>query len=248
MLSVDGRSTGGRESASTRAYRRLKDQILSCELAPGVSLNEGRLAEALALSKTPVREALAMLAHEGFVEVLPRQGYRVTDLTVADVQELFHLRLLLEPAATALAAERATADQLHELRRLAEGPAGGREPEPYETFVIRDREFHVRLAEASGNRRLAITLVAVLESMQRLFLSGLDLRETADDQRREHRELLAALLKGNHHLAHDIAVRQIESSRERVMGALLAAMTTPGGTRRRADVERPPRRRSAPAP
>ena len=61
------------------------------------------LAESLDVSKTPIREALATLVHEVFVEVLPRQGYRVTDLTLTDVQEIFNLRLLLEPAAAAMA-------------------------------------------------------------------------------------------------------------------------------------------------
>lgn len=86
----------------------------------------------------------------------------------------------------------------------------------------------MRLAEASGNGRLAATLTHLLEEMQRLYMSGIDLRAGVEQQRGEHRDLVAALLKGNHHLAHDIAVRQIESSRERVMESLLAAMSSPG--------------------
>ena len=110
----------GRPSAAARVYRILKERILMCDYPPGSSLNEGRLAEQLEVSKTPIREALAMLVHEGFVEVLPRQGYRVTDLTIADVQEIFNLRLLLEPAAAGMAAEHATAEQLQALRALTD--------------------------------------------------------------------------------------------------------------------------------
>ena len=61
-----------------------------------------------------------MLAHEGFVQVQPRQGYRVSDITLGDVQEVFQMRMLLEPAAAELAAERASADQLKRLSELAE--------------------------------------------------------------------------------------------------------------------------------
>jgi DNA-binding GntR family transcriptional regulator len=233
---------GGRDSASARAYDTLKEQILSCELPPGASLNEGRLAESLAMSKTPIREALRMLAHEGFVEVLPRQGYRVTEMTLADVQEIFHLRLLLEPAAAALAAERASADQLQALRALAEDGTEVVTADDFAALIARNREFHVLLAEASGNARLAATLRHLLEEIQRLFLAGLDLRESVDEQRGEHRDLVAALLKGNHHLAHDIAVRQIESSRERVMAALLAAMSSPIAAGVKLNIE--PRRRA----
>lgn len=227
-----------RASAAARAYRVVKDRILMCEYQPGSPLNEGRLAESLELSKTPIREALTMLVHEGFVEVLPRQGYRVTDLTLADVQEIFNLRLLLEPAAAAMAAEHASPEQLQALRTQAEDE---RDPDDYPSFVASSRAFRVQLAEASGNARLAATLAQLLEETQRLYLSGLDLRRTIDEQRGEHREMMAALLKGNHHLAHEIAVRQIESSRERVMGALLAAMSSPSPSvvKLNLDVRRP---------
>lgn len=213
-----------RPSASVRAYRVLKERILTCEYPPGSSLIEGRLAESLDVSKTPIREALAMLVHEGFVEVLPRQGYRVSDLTIGDVQEIFNLRLLLEPAAAAMAAEHATAEQLQALRALADEED---DADDFRTFIAQNRTFHVKLAEASGNARLAATLTHLLEEMQRLYLSGLDLRGGIEDQRGEHRDQVAALLKGNHHLAHEIAVRQIESSRVRVMESLLAAMSSP---------------------
>lgn len=226
---LDGEAGDGQRSGSAagRVYGILKEQILTCQLQPGSALNEGRLAERLAVSKTPIREALAMLVHEGFVEVLPRQGYRVTDLTLSDVQEIFHLRLLLEPAAAALAAERATAEQLQALRALAEDPPPSGSADDFSAFVQQDRQFHVLLAQASGNSRLGATLGRLLEEIQRLYFAGLDLADSVEEQRGEHRDLVAALLKGNHHLAHDIAVRQIESSRERVMEALLASMSSP---------------------
>ncbi|HEX5590110.1 MAG TPA: GntR family transcriptional regulator [Candidatus Limnocylindrales bacterium] len=221
-----GDDADGRPSAAARAYAVLKERILECEYPPGMSLNEGRLAESLELSKTPIREALAMLTHEGFVQVLPRQGYRVTDITIVDVQEIFNMRLLLEPAAAAMAAEHATAAQLQALRHLAEDGADDLGDD--RAFIAQNRAFHVMLAAASGNARLASTLTHLLEEMQRLYLSGLDLRNGVEQQRGEHRDLVAALLKGNHHLAHDIAVRQIESSRERIMESLLAAMSSTG--------------------
>lgn len=135
------------------------------------------------------------------------RGYRVSDITLADDQEVFHLRLLLEPAAAELAAERATADQLKRLQELAEQSYVYGELPTYEEFLVKNREFHVLLAEASGNGRLAATLRNLLEDMQRLFLFGLDLGDSAQEHIQEHRELVDALLKGNHHLARDISVR-----------------------------------------
>lgn len=232
-----------RGPASERAYRTLKEQILTCQLAPGASLNEGRLAETLEVSKTPIREALAILAYEGFVDVLPRQGYRVREIALADVQEIFHMLLLLEPAAASAAAEHATPDQLRLLRDLA-GDPGADQPEEFVAFVTRNRDFHVALAEASGNARLAATLRHTLEELQRLYLAGLDLRTAVADHHGQHADLIAALLKGNHHQAHDISRRQVESSRVRVMEALFAAMASPGSTGLKLNIEpRPGRRR-----
>lgn len=222
-------SANRRESASGRVYATLKREILTCQIPPGAHLFEGQLAERLHVSKTPIRDALGMLVHEGFVEVQPRQGYRVTDITLADVQEVYQLRMLLEPAAAELAAERASADQLRRLKELAEESYVHGEMRTYEEFVVKNREFHVLLAEASGNGRLASMLRNLLEEMQRLFLFGLDLRDSAEEQIAEHRELVDALLKGNHHLARDIATHQIETSRKRVMEAVLGEMSGPNG-------------------
>lgn len=219
-----------RESATRRVYAVLKREILTCVLAPGTPVYEGQLAERLQVSKTPVRDALGMLAHEGFITVQPRQGYRVSDITLADVQEVFHMRMLLEPAAAELAAERATAEQLKRLQELAEESYVYGELPTYEEFVVKNREFHVLLAEASGNGRLAAMLRNLLEEMQRLFLFGLDIRDSAEEQIAEHRDLVDALLKGNQHLARNIATQQIETSRKRVMEALLGEMNGPNGS------------------
>lgn len=220
---------GTRESATGRVYAQLKREILTCQLAPGSSLYEGQLAERLAVSKTPVRDALGMLVHEGFVYVQPRQGYRVADITLSDVQEVFQMRLLLEPAAAELAAERATAEQLKRLQDLAEESYVYGDVPTYEDFVVKNREFHVLLAEASGNERLAAALRNLLEEMQRLFLFGLDIRDSAEEQIREHRDLVDALLKGNHQMARAIATQQIETSRKRVLEALLNEVDGPNG-------------------
>ena len=98
-------------SATDIAYRALRDEILRCELAPGSRVVEGEIAERLGMSKTPVKKALGMLIHEGFVEVRPRHGYQVTEITLADVQEVYQLRQILEPAAAELAATNATPEQ-----------------------------------------------------------------------------------------------------------------------------------------
>ena len=211
-------------SATGKAYQSLKNDILHCELPPGSQIYEGETAERLGMSKTPVREALGMLAHEGFVEVRPRQGDRVTDVTFADVQEVFQLRLLLEPAAAELAAERASPEHLQKLKQTVdEEPSDSHQDEAH-----RSARFHATLAEASGNSRLAATLHNLLDEMHRLQFIGLERENDHEKEASEHRDLLDALLKGNHHLARDIAQRHVESDRMRVFEAILGSITGDG--------------------
>ena len=141
-----------------------------------------------------------------------------------------------EPAAASLAAQHAGPEQLRVLRDLAGEPQAG-QAEEFTAFVKRNRDFHVALAEAGGNSRLAAILRHTLDELQRLFLSGLDLRAAVTDHHGQHGELIAALLKGSHHQAQEIARRQIESSRVRVMEALFNAMSSPGAAGPRLNID-----------
>ncbi|MBT8207462.1 MAG: GntR family transcriptional regulator, partial [Acidimicrobiia bacterium] len=158
---MDEDAAEGSSSATDKAYRVLRDEILRCALKPGSRIVEGELAERLGMSKTPIKKALGMLVHEGFVEVRPRHGYRVTEITLADVQEIYQLRQILEPAAAELAAANATPEQLQSLRMLVESQPD----EAHEDKVARVLKFHEVLAAASGNARLSATLGSLLDEM-----------------------------------------------------------------------------------
>ncbi len=215
----------GTPSATDKAYAVLRAEVLSCELAPGSRIVEGEIAERLGMSKTPVKTALGMLIHEGFVEVQPRHGYRVTEITLADVKEVYQLRQIIEPAAAELAATNATPEQLQSLRALVDGGTD----DTYEDQAAKVIRFHEILAEASGNVRLAAALRNLLDEMRRLLSLGLDITDSVARQAGEHRELLDALLMGNHHLARQIAEQQVETGRMRMFEAILASLTSAGG-------------------
>ena len=223
-------------SATDRAYEYLRGQILSCTLAPGSRIVEGDIATVLNMSNTPVKRALGMLIYEGFVEVQPRHGYRVTEITLADVQEIYQLRQVVEPAAAELAAANATPEQLQEMRNLVEDDPDS----SYTDRAERVLRFHEVLAEASGNARLASVLSGLMDEMQRLLYLGLDISESVALHSGEHRELLDALLKGNHHLAREIAENQVEVGRMRMFEAILASLTSAGGTADRVVLNPPP--------
>lgn len=88
------------------AYRRIRDLVLSGELAPGARLGQVELAERFGISRTPVREALRRLAGEGLVDQISNRGFRVADLGLDAVLRRLEVRALLEPGIARLAAER----------------------------------------------------------------------------------------------------------------------------------------------
>ena len=109
-------------SKADLVHRRLKEEIELGELAPGTPLSELSLVERTGASRTPVREALRRLAAEGLVDLVPRQGARVSRVSLQSVRDLFDFRALLEPAAIRQATEAAAADPA--LRRTFTGMRG----------------------------------------------------------------------------------------------------------------------------
>jgi DNA-binding GntR family transcriptional regulator len=176
-------------------YERIKQEIITCSLAPGQPLNESELAQRLAVSKTPVREALTQLQHDSLVELIPRKGYLVTNLTLKDVQEIFESRLILERAVTTLAAERITDAEIASLERYLELPEPDDANAVYR-YIQANKEFHLEIAAASRNSRLVRYLAHVLDDAQRLQYMDLNRAEEARGAwHRDHGRILDALHK-----------------------------------------------------
>jgi DNA-binding GntR family transcriptional regulator len=145
-------------------YQAIRHAILTCEFQPGQELREQILAERYHVSRSPVRDALLRLEQENLVTVLPRQGYRVTPITIPDVQDFFALRLLIEPAC-AVAAARARDTALRALDRFR-GFVEQDDTKP--ECVEYDRSFHHTLADLSGNQRIAEIARSLMGEFERL--------------------------------------------------------------------------------
>lgn len=147
----------------------LRSEILSGRLLPGAILNERGLAKELGVSKTPVRESLSLLDHEGLIVTIPRKGYFVSPITVQDVHNFFGLRLILECAAAEMAAAKVTDEQIEQLASLVPDRS------PTDTMsqrLDRNVEFHCLIAELSGNERLAALIKKLLLEMARMIAAG----------------------------------------------------------------------------
>lgn len=208
---------------SDRAYERIKHDIICCLFAPGTEVSEAQLCAQYKLGKAPVRMALSRLAHDGLVRAIPRRGYMVTPVTLQDIQDVFELRLMLEPAAARMAAGRVDAQRLRMLDDICrEGYQTGN-AKSTARFLDANKAFHVTIAHAAGNARLAGAIEQLLDEMTRLLHLGLGMRNRSQEMQHEHRTLVRALGRGDGDTAANICRDQIEAARSMVLGAILAS-------------------------
>jgi DNA-binding GntR family transcriptional regulator len=208
------------QSLAGQVYEIIKREIITCAFKPGQQIAQQQLADRYTVGVTPVREALQKLTREGLIQPIPRFGYLVTPITVADVAEVFELRTILETAAARLAALRASSDQLEHLSELAGSTYVFKVRESYSDFLGHNREFHVAVARASGNRRLADSVAQVMDEMTRMFHLGLDVKDSADEMRNEHQELVDRLRQKDPIGAEQVVLAQISRSQARIFEAL----------------------------
>ena len=182
---------------------RLRQRIFNRELEPGSWIDELKIADELGISRTPMREALKVLAAEGLITMKVRRGAYVTEVSDKDLSDVYHLLSLLESDAVAVVAEHASDEQLAELERLhQELELAASEPERQrERFFQINERFHMRLLDIADNRwrdQMVSDLrkVMKLNRHNSLFKTG-----RVQESLLEHRAVMAALKARNPTLA-----------------------------------------------
>lgn len=174
---------------------QLRQRIFRRELEPGSWIDELKIAEEFGISRTPLREALKVLAAEGLVTMKVRRGAYVTEMSEKDLRDVYHLLSLLESDAAGVVAERATPEQQQTLRDLhaeLESADGNRE-----AFFSVNERFHMALLDMADNRWRS-QMVADLRKVMKLNRhNSLFKQGRIEDSLSEHRAILDAML------AHD---------------------------------------------
>lgn len=208
-------------SQSEAAYAELKRRVIRCELAPGQHITEAQLAGETGIGKTPIREALTRLAQEGLVSSIRGHGYEVAPITLGDLQDLFAYRIILEGTAAQLAAGHVSPVDLRRLNELCHAHYMVGDAASEDRYLQANFDFHTKVAEASGNRRLAGAVRQVMEESERLLHLSDVLKNRTEEVSSEHQGLVDALIAGDGETARKMAVQHIAASQRLVLDALL---------------------------
>jgi DNA-binding GntR family transcriptional regulator len=217
-------SIGERTSLRERVAESLRAALVSGRMAPGTTYSIPALAEQFGVSATPVREAMLDLVNEGIMSAVPNKGFRVVELSDAELDQITELRRLLEVPTVGDLAGAIDRAALRRLRALADAVSDAARRGDVVGYVEADRELHLALLAEAGNPRL-VEMVGRLRDQSRLYgLEQLAAEGVLVDSAAEHMRLIDALESGDrraaervmaHHLDH---VRGIWASRREDRG------------------------------
>jgi len=172
---------------------RLRTRIFAHELAPGAWLDEQAIAAALGISRTPLREALKVLAGEGLVRLEPRRGCYVAELTEQDLDEIFPVMALLEGRCAWEAARRAGSRDFSELAAIHKDLERHAAANDADRFFEANQAFHAAVQRIAGNRFLAQMIDDARRVLKLTRRDSLRLDGRLKQSLAEHRAILAAL-------------------------------------------------------
>ncbi len=205
-------------SLHDQVAERIRAQIFDRHLASGEFIDEIALAEKWQISRTPLREALKVLAAEGLVELVPRRGCRVIKISETDADELFPIMALLEGRCAFEATQHATATDLRELQRMHDELERTAAAHDVDGYYQANHVFHSFVQRLAGNRWLDRVTADLRKFVRMLRGRQLVLPGRIDDSINEHRVLIAAMLAGDAQRAeramHDHLLAQLAALKQ----------------------------------
>ncbi len=201
-------------------FNTLREAIIVGELKPGERLMEVQLADKMGVSRTPVREAIRKLELEGLVEMLPRKGAHVADLSVKDIMDVLEVRATLDGLATRLSASRITDEEIKELRHQLAQFINYVEKDNLQGSIKKDVEFHDIIYRSSRNEKLIQISNNLREQVQRFRVIYIKDYSSSRELIREHTEILEAIASRDPAAAMECAQRHIKNQEETIIRSI----------------------------
>ncbi len=204
--------TDSMKTVSGIAQERIREAILRGTLLPGSRIDQNQLAQELNTSLIPVREALKKLESEGFVQIIPRRGAFVVDISLTDLEHLYEARQLIEGQVAYEAASHLTDADTARLSKLAIELQEALNRDDYDDFTRLNHEFHFVLYNAPGNKYLSEMIAGLWELAERYRYRYMFVRDQHDMINAEHQAILDAALVRNAELLRTAIERHIQQT------------------------------------
>jgi len=205
---------------ATEIARHLREAIIKGELVPGERLNESRLTRELALSRSPVREAIRILEAEGLLTLEPHRGARVRPLSDRDLEEIFDVRLMIESHALRRDPHRVTPEAIAPLRRAVEDARAALAVGDVERWHQTSLRFHDGLVALASNRHLTRLHEELKTSVRRYQISVIGPSGEPERFQAEHEAILEALERGRAERGAALVAAHITNLKEALVKAI----------------------------
>ncbi len=194
---------------ASRVHAELKQDVVTCMLAPGTSVSEAELCKKYRASRTPIREACRLLRDEGLIQIIPFHGYIITPLTIEEYRNLNELQSILDPMIASLAAERGSSEQIKEIEGWASYEYHPGQKNSYYTFLDWNKHFHIAIAVATGNRDFVEIVSNVQARLMRYFYLVIIMDSYGQQLVEEHRRIVRAIRARDANAARDYAAEHV---------------------------------------
>jgi DNA-binding GntR family transcriptional regulator len=217
----EGARTGAsRGLLADRAYRALRDRLVTLQIPPGSPIDEDAIGRELKMGRTPVREAIKRLALENLVTVFPRRGTFASEINITDLAHISDVRAKLEGHAAYRAAERLTDAQRVELQRLLDELHGSKGSDDADALMALDARVHRFIYRCAGNPYMEATLSRYLNLSLRIWYLVLDRLPHLFTRVHEHDDVLKAIDAGDSVNARDILAEHIATFEREIRAVL----------------------------
>jgi DNA-binding GntR family transcriptional regulator len=204
------------KSLKEQAFDKLKELIITGALEPGELQNEKRLAEALGVSRTPVREALLELSREGMVAFVPGKGVEVCKLTTQQVRDVFEIRRIIEGYVIKKIATRLTEADIKKIDKNISNQEKMLNRTERLGFIEYDKQFHLYLASKIGNQQIESILDNLRDQMHLMGVRAIEDYSRMKQVIDEHRAIFAGLKEKNPLKAFHALIRHLENTEKTI--------------------------------
>ena len=201
-------------------FTTLREAIIVGELKPGERLMEVQLAQKMGVSRTPIREAIRKLELEGLVEMLPRKGASVADLSVKDIMDVLEVRANLDALASSLSATRITEEEIKELKHIQNQFVSYVEKENVQGAVKKDVEFHDIIYRSCRNEKLIQIANNLREQIQRFRVIYIKDYSSTKELIKEHTDIIESIINRDPISAREYAQKHIKNQEDTIVKAI----------------------------